>query len=240
MTSYEYTEVSRLDFPHNYMYSPYLGEELITAYFSDRSNILSLIQLNQVHSEYDNLDLYFYFEAKLILLKLFSKVGFEMNDDLNEPTQFINKAFKLKSLKSFNINECIDTEVLLSSIIFSQIKFKEKKLTKEWMDRIIKKFEVTKKLFNEYPSNFQRGEGSANNIRLYWLLALSLSLYYANTKNLKYLSSLMKLSDLICSLEFDYLKDKLMMPGLALILNVEMFYIKLLSRKIKGVNIDFN
>ena len=97
MINYEYTKVSRLNFPHNYMYSPYLGEELIVAYFSDRLKFLNQIHLNKVRSEYNNLDSYFYIEAKLILLKLLSKDGFIIIDDEFESTQLIHNKFKFKS-----------------------------------------------------------------------------------------------------------------------------------------------
>ena len=111
-------------------------------------------------------------------------------------------------------------------------------LIKFWLDLIVQRFEVTKKIYESYPHNFRNGEGRSNIIQLYWMFALSLILFYCKTKNIKYLSTLLKVSDLLCSLDEKLLSDEIPAQGLSVILLVELLSVKILTRNINGVEIE--
>ena len=61
---------------------------------------------------------------------------------------------------------------------------------KIWLDRLVQRFEVTKKLYEEYFIGFRKGRGHNNLIKLYWLFALVLSIYYSETNQIKYLNKI--------------------------------------------------
>jgi hypothetical protein len=240
MNNYEYTEINRLERPHKYIYTPYLGAKFVSAYFSDRLKHLKRYQYNNELLNDHGIDLYFYIEAKDILMNHLQQEGFEWNDDILKTTPLFNKNIEADDLRTFDINNNVDTELLLTSLVFAQINHKRNNLVKEWIDRLVQRFEVTKTLYIKYPAGFSKGEGDVDYVRLYWLFALSLSLYYAGTKSIKYLSTLLKVSDLLCSLDDVILAEQIPLPGLSLILQVEMFSVRSISDKIDGVDFAHN
>jgi len=241
MNSYEYTEVNRLEEPHKYMYTSYLGIKFVSSYFSDRLKHLKRFQENYKAMDNQSADSYLYMGVKNILDSLMQKEASELgNKYVLKGISLSNKHIKIKDLLFFNIKDDIDTELLLSSLLYVQINHKKDELVKEWLDHLVQRFEVTKKLYIRYPEGFRKGEGVADNIRLYWLFSLSLSLYYANTQSIKYLNTLLKVSDLLCSLESDVLVGKIPLQGLSMIIQVEMFYVRSISDRIKGVDFDYN
>ena len=76
-------------------------------------------------------------------------------------------------------------------------------------------------------------------VQLYWMFALSLILYFCATKKIKYMSTLLKVSDLLCSLDLELLNKSLPSQGLSLILLVELLSVKLLSKTIDEVDFEF-
>jgi hypothetical protein len=241
MNSYEYTEVNRLERAHNYMYSPYLGVSFVSSYFSDRLKHSKRFQENYKAIDKQSEDSHFCMEVKNIFNNLLQKEVFELdNKDVSKVISLPNKNIKIEDLSSFNIKDDIDTELLLSSLVYAQINHKKDESVKEWLDHLVQRFEVTKKLHARYPEGFPKGEGAVDNVRLYWLFSLSLSLYYANSQSIKYLNTLLKVSDLLCSLESTVLVDEIPLQGLSMIIQVEMLYIRLISEKIKGVSYDYN
>ncbi len=238
-TNYEYTEVNRLDQPHKYMYTPYLGVEFMNAYFKDRLKNIKRFQSKDNQSYKNKIDSYFYFGSKRqldsVLNNAFSQANESWQSSVNwqdlstsQEVAFASIKDEIKTILLFNVEEEIDTEELLSSLIFSQLNVENEKLTKEWLDRLVQRFEVTKKLYETYPAYFRKGKGATDRMHLYWLFSLSLTLFYASTKSIKYLSTLLKVSDLLCSLNNDILKDEVPLRGLSLILSVEVLSIKLL------------
>ena len=103
-------------------------------------------------------------------------------------------------LAKFSIAAAVNTEHLLGALLAAQLGVALDGLVKDWLDRLVQRFEVTKKLYASYPPGFRKGEGANTSVRLYWLLALSLCLFYAQTRNLKYLNVLLKVNDLLISL----------------------------------------
>ena len=67
------------------------------------------------------------------------------------------------------------------------------------IDKFIKKFETKKLIFSKYDDNLQPISNEYSEIRNYLLLASICVFKFKNSKNLKYLNTLLKLNDTICS-----------------------------------------
>ncbi len=244
MTGYTYTEVNCLEKPHKYTYTPYLGIEFVDAYFRDRLKNIRRFKLQDGKSYKHKIDSYFCHESKrqfeVILDNAFCQVDESWRslvnwEDFSTPKENISAPVsdKVEVITSFDIENEINTEKLLSSLIFTQLNIEDEELIKEWLDRLVQRFEVTKKLYETYPAGFRKGQGIKDNIRLYWLFSLMLALYYVRTTNIKYLSALLKVSDLLCSLSDDILVSETPLQGLSLILSIEFLNIKLLSYNVQ-------
>ena len=82
------------------------------------------------------------------------------------------------------------------------------------------------------------GKGDSKSVRLYWLFSVLLVLTYRQTKNLKYLSTLLKINDLICSLNDSKLLS-IPQKGMDVILINELGFIKDLSSNVEKSSFDF-
>ena len=239
--NYEYTSINRLNFPHKYTYTQYYGAKFISAYFRDRLRILARLQLCSEQSCNRKIDEHLYIELENQLKKYLDRVDNPWKDmvDKNTCLNFKKKPrnlikYKIGQLNFYNIESEINTESLLLSLLFSQINNQAiDPMEKVLVDLIVKKFEVTKKIHTVYLPNFKIGKYGVNKIYLYWMFALLLSLYYIKMKNLKYLNTLLKVSDLLYSLDFSELLREVPKNGISLVLLVEMLSIKLLSDNTK-------
>lgn len=73
---------------------------------------------------------------------------------------------------------------------------------KQWesLELLLKRFEVTKRIYDEYDENFRCEDKSrCNSIFLYVRFAELLLLVYQNTKRLPFLNALIKVNDILCS-----------------------------------------
>ena len=102
----------------------------------------------------------------------------------------------------------------------------------ETLDRYIKKYEVTKKLWNEYSADWKKASDRYDSPSQYLTLSLSCLLRFRDTKNLKMLNTALKLNDLLCSLE---LEDEFEQEALALCLDLEK---ELVSELYSSLNIE--
>jgi hypothetical protein len=144
-----------------------------------------------------------------------------------------------RGLQSMSIASTINTLDFLHTLIAIQLTAQPDKNLKIWVDLLVQRFEVTKKVYELYSSGFRKGEGLNNRVKLYWLFALVLCLYYTRSKGLKYLNTLLKVCDLLCSLQEDMVCKELPVTGLALVLATEVTSIFLLAEK-KGIQIAPN
>ena len=240
MKNYEYTKINRLNSPHKYMYSPYQGSEFLDAYFKDR--IKKIINLK--NKKYKP-QLFIYLRVNKFLEKILDKKF--SNDPLKIKFSYSNivkknkiyKDNKLKILSSFSVNKEINSENLLLSLIDSQLNKKNDRLVKFWLDLLIQRFEITKKIYLIYKVNFRKGKGDSNIIHLYLMLAISLTLFFYSTKKIKYMNTLLKLSDLICSLDVKLLAKSIPSETISMILLIELLNIKIISRNNIKKNYEF-
>ena len=243
MIDYKYTKISLLNTPQNYMYTLYQGSEFLDAYFENR--LESLKRLKIIKGRKNKLQLFLYSKATILIKDFLDK---EISNDSLIPIidwkcdikfdySYIND--RLPTLSSFNINNEIYTQSLLESLINNQLNKSDENLIKFWLDLLVQRFEVTKKIYKSYSVNFRKGNDRSDMVELYWMFALSLILYFCATKKIKYMSTLLKVSDLLCSLDLELLNKSLPSQGLSLILLVELLSVKLLSKTIDEVDFEF-
>lgn len=215
--SYPYTQLNRLDEPHNYMYTPYGGEAFLHAYRMDRLAAINRVA-GAVGTHDDDID-------EAAVLAFLQSVGwdgerFSAASKISAPV--VSEVNTAAGLLQFSIAAAVDTERLLEALLAVQLDARHDGLIKDWLDRLVQRFEVTKKLYATYPAGFRKGEGANTSVRLYWLLALSLCLFYAQTRNLKYLNALLKVNDLLASLPPEILFGHLSAKLMTLVFQVEL------------------
>jgi len=193
LVTYEYTEANRFLNPHSYMYTHYLGVDFLQAYVNDRSKNIKFFKSTKHDGKVNEIDKYFYSAAKFIL------------EEGTNPLAYDIKKYE-EYLRSLSQMTEISTVKLLESLIHIQLSKKVRFNTKSLIDFLVQRFEVTKKIHENYHSKELRyGSGDNTIVRLYWLFSLLLSLFYAETKNIKYLNTLLKVNDLLCSLNHSLL-----------------------------------
>ena len=170
--------------------------------------------------------------SKLLIQGIETLIGADLITNLEEDLALLKKNI-LKDTSPDLQSELTETE--------EEIDEHKKRLNKDGsrLQKLKDKNEVTKKIYEEYGSNFSKGRGRDNNIVLYFMFSLCLSIFYCSTKNIKYLSTLLKITDLICSIEEKTLNQNFPLVCFGLILLVELLTIKSLSQKIKEVNFEF-
>ena len=244
--SYIYSKINRLEKPHNYMYTPYYGADLLESYESSRVQVINrfidsrnlsfnedsalLHELLPVFLEPFSSNLNVYEKNFGLLLQ---KIRIKVTDkNINKTDNVKGKKVNLNDIK---ITESVSTSKLLYSLSRIFLVDVHNLNAKSWLDRLVQRFEVTKKIYESYLPGFRQGKGCNELIRLYWLLALTLCIFYLRSKEIKYLSTLLKLNDLLCSLSESDLKDNIPQHGLVLVLITELLSIKLLSNR-KGIS----
>ena len=227
------------------MYTKYQGSKFIDSYFKDRFKSWNTLQ--QIKENKNKNNLFLYSKSSIVLKGILDEHIFD--ESLKEITAWTKNiklggtilddtCINIASLTTFNISNKVNSEQLLQSLIESQLNKGDEFLIKFWLDLLVQRFEVTKKIYENYPVNFRKGKGKNDIIHLYCLFSLSLTLFYCNTKSIKYLSTLLKVTDLLCSLGKDLLNRKILPQILSLILLVELLNVKLLSNTIDGVNFE--
>jgi len=99
------------------------------------------------------------------------------------------------------------TESILSFIIKHMQRNSLSDNQKEIFENLLKKFEITKKIFEKYSDDFTLSSDNERNYRNYLLLSFSCILYYGQTGNLKYLNTCLKLNDTLCSVHSEISND---------------------------------
>ncbi len=247
--TYPYSRDNLLDAPHSYMYTMFQGEILFQEYLVSRSSII--LRHFESKAEKSNLDRELVSYSVPLLHKLFSaespaagtdfctllKCG---NSGVFQPTKSSSEALSglAEAIEHLTTAQPITTVDLLRSLVAMHLTDIHDVNIKPWLDRLIQRFEVTKKLYEVYPPGFKKGEGSNKIVRLYWLFALALCLYYTRSKGLKYLSTLLKVCDLLCSLPENMLYKDIPEGGLPMVLAAEIVSVRVIAEK-KGLALAF-
>jgi hypothetical protein len=200
---YSYTANNRLHEPHAYMYSPYGGEAFLQSYVADRLERLLLLNAS-TGSDWTAAEA----QAHTVLRRLLNADGDFPVSRLAELMSVPNLAAEFESKIVFPVNfpniEPIKTGDLLCALLNSFLDFSPESdvgtTALHWLDRLLQRFEVSKKLRASYLPGFRKGEGVDDDVGLYRQFALVLALAYAHQQELQYLSTLLKVNDLLLSL----------------------------------------
>lgn len=247
---YQYTQSNRLDAPHSYMYTPFEGEALLLAYRAARMVAIKKLSATQLVAQATDTD--FDNCAVPFLEKSFDNISNEVGEKFRQISLSSSGELEpadssvsieileglIRQLANIDITKSVSTLDLLQSLVAAQSTGMADIRIKEWIDRLVQRFEVTKKLYVTYPPGFRKGAGATSSVKLYWLFALVLSLYYVSSNQIKYLSTLLKVCDLLCSLPEDLLLGHLSSNLMRAILATEVVSIELLVEK-KGIDLAF-
>jgi hypothetical protein len=156
-----------------------------------------------------------------------------IKENNNEIKNFNDISFKTEEENWKNNNEkSINTEKLLKFLFIKIIK----KSSKEeiLLNKIIKKFEIKKKIFESYDLEFKENTKKYSNLKNYILLSIICLFKFKKTKNLKFLNTSLKLNDLISS----QIKKLIILEDILLysfVIKKELKIIKILMNK-KGIS----
>ncbi len=243
--TYVYSQINRLEEPHNYMYAPFQGRALLQAYQLSRMTVVRRCGAAAFASlEPDRM---LATRALSVLKKLFDVDSIEAGErfrmlaegqwtaSLAPSDRGHNCVDRLaKALGTATTARQVATLELLHALVAIQLADGGDANIKQWLDRLVQRFEVTKKLYEFYGPGFSKGGGTNTSIRLYWLFALALCLFYARSSGIKYLSTLLKVTDLLCSVPEHMLQGNVPENGLSAVLAAEIVSVQLLSES-KGV-----
>ncbi|HPJ92646.1 MAG TPA: hypothetical protein PKY89_01955 [Deltaproteobacteria bacterium] len=248
--NYSYCQSNLLEKPCTYMYTPFQGSELFRSFVAIRVAIL-----RRDHPEICQAREPDQMLVDKSLPALEQLINNESIDGGQMLRAFFGSAFPhqreahkdsgnilhdlAQSLRNMTTKSAVNTLELLHALAAFQLIEEPDENLKVWIDRLVQRFEVTKKIYEIYPEGFRKGSGSNDHVRLYWLFALVLCLYYTRSKNLKYLNTLLKVCDLLCSLPADMLDKEIPKGGLPFVLAAEVISIYLLAQK-KGIPIDLD
>ena len=104
---------------------------------------------------------------------------------------------KLSEQEIDSVEEIITESRLLSVIL--ELNSNSSNETDKFIEKLIKKFEISKKLFISYDLNLKENTNNYKTSRNYILLAIICIKKYEKTDNLKFINTLLKLNDIICS-----------------------------------------
>jgi hypothetical protein len=242
--SYLYTQVNRLEEPHKYMYTPFQGQSLLQEFHESRADTLKQLTNMRFDSVIDDktdyegrclLSIASSFELGLDTL-LYSYSDIVQKIKASEQKKFPDTEFEsiADRLQQLSVETSVSTLQLLKALIAAQLVNRHSDLVKIWVDRLVQRFEVSKKLYETYPAGFRKGDGLTQIVKLYWLLSLLLSLSLKDNLKLKYLSTLLKVNDLLCSLPYGLHVKSISSEIMAVILINEMLCIKHLTLQ-KGI-----
>lgn len=172
MGEYIYSKGDLIKNPNTYFYADFKGIDFLHAWLQSREQVLSSIDVQEKLSHDD---------------------FFEITDAKN---------FRTLTHK-YNETNLIYTKDLLLSILSelekSSFDMSDNELA-YWLDLLVKKFEVTKKIHESYGDSFKAVDKSKNrDFYLYILLSGVFCSAYIKTRHLKFLNVLLKVNDSLCS-----------------------------------------
>ena len=222
--SYAYTQRNRLLEPHAYMYTPYEGAALLDNYFADREAAACRFAARAAPGQKPDRAI-----AELAAQTLGLGAGANAVDDID----LSSLALPLEGLA---VDAEVDSAALLQGLAAASLAGNSVAAASAWTDRLLQRFEVTKRIYAMYFPGFRKGRGAHDSFRLYWLFALVLCLRYAKNSDLRYLNGLLKACDLLCSIGDDGLREEAPDVGMAVVLAAERTFVASLATA-KGVRL---
>lgn|GEM_PF-3429552 len=118
----------------------------------------------------------------------------------------------------------------LSSILLRLQHQKETQQETKFIMALLKKFEIKKRIFSEYDHELKENSTDFKILTNYILLAAICAKKFQDNSNPKFLNTLLKLNDTICS-QIDSINDVNNLSLIYYIINLELEYIRDLIRK---------
>ena len=118
----------------------------------------------------------------------------------------------------------------LSSIFLRLQHQKETQQETKFIMSLLKKFEIKKRIFSEYDHELKENSTDFKILANYILLAAICTKKFQDSSNLKFLNTLLKLNDTICS-QIDSINDVNNLSLIYYIFNLELEFVRDLIRK---------
>ena len=118
----------------------------------------------------------------------------------------------------------------LSSILLRLQHQKETQQETKFIMALLKKFEIKKRIFSEYDHELKENSTDFKILTNYILLAAICAKKFQDNSNPKFLNTLLKLNDTICS-QIDSINDVNNLSLIYYIINLELEYVRDLIRK---------
>lgn len=117
----------------------------------------------------------------------------------NSYDEILDQFKKFTDVNFESFSETIILEKFLSFLICNLFEMNKDEKTNEYVDLLLKKFEIKKRLYSTYNSEFKEITNDYKNLHNYTLLTLIFQIKHKQTRALKYLNAILKLNDILCS-----------------------------------------
>jgi hypothetical protein len=163
------------------MYSAFNGFSFFGDYFRDRQAFLSDIDSR-------------YFDRDVLSM---------LPGLLNLPVDMTTIA----PLSEFDPARPVQTNKLLMRLLID-FESRQNNNWVDWLDRLVQRFEVTKKLYHSYQPGFRKGVGIYNDLSLYVAFSYLLTMCCLSSQHLKTINTLLKVNDTLVSVKPDLMAAK--------------------------------
>lgn len=230
---YSYSARNRLVEPQHYMYTPFEGAALLDAFLSARLGMLRQLTLR---SPSDAADALLIGGAMAVIDRRLAQRSPGVHDqwrlllDIDHAEQDVMQVPRslvaTSGLAGFSPDREVSTSALLRAVVCSLSDEMMQDEARVWLDRLVQRFEVTKRLYEKYPTGFRKGVGDFGCLRRYWMLGLALCICLADERSLRLLNTLLKVCDLLCSVDTDDLRKEVPVAGMRIVLAIEAVSIR--------------
>lgn len=189
--AYRYTQKNLLAERYHYMYTPYEGPDFLRAYLAQRQAMRD--QLDEIRER-----LVAEASTKTALAE---EIRGAVSGTLRTGASTPLRSRVLQTLPAQPGTCEFATQVLLLDLWQCHLHYPERVAQEcpAWLDFLIKRFEVTKRLYIGYRADLKPRIRSYGQLESYALLAALLIYRHRQTPNLKYLNTVLKLVDLLAS-----------------------------------------
>lgn len=144
----------------------------------------------------------------------------QSNTSLKTLDNWIKNTFLIDTQKTGKNEKEIETHTFIVKIITAR----DLSVHTDAINTLIKKFEVSKKIYSTYNLPEFKGSGNNKDLILYILFALALAKFYKDSKKLFYLNAFIKTSDILCSqAEINDINE---LQGIGILINEELTLIE--------------
>lgn len=194
--TYNYSKKHDFEETKSYKYTPFHGKAFVTWFIEDRTAWLKVSNRKCIEKTQ--------FEGKLdCLIRLYKAEFFGSSETHQRVGVF-------------------DTQARLGKLLLEATHPDSEDEIREVIRALTRKYEVTQKIFEYYPLNFGRGVGRCDKIINYVLFGLILCNDFMLNQNLQSLSTLIKLSDKLISVQQECCFDDFELKCMEFIISVEI------------------